>query len=269
MSEEAEDYPARGAGARRPRRELAQELDVLSRGESAVLFEPLLRERVELRLGRIDVHVHAVHMPELAQLRAGEGRLRGAAPPEHHDLLDAALTQRIERVVGHVSPFELGGAAGQQARDVRRDVAVADHDRALRREVELEPGVVGMAVVPGDEFGRGPAARQVLARDSERLVGLCAGGVDDGGVVLHQLGVRDVHADLDVAEEAAAAPEGLAVECLVQALDLLVVRRHAAAQQSPRGGQALEEVDRQSPRWRSRRSAANAPAGPAPTTATR
>ena len=81
--------------------------------------------------------------------------------------------------------------------------------------------------------------------------------------------MRDVDAHLDVAEEAAAAAERLLVEGLVEALDLLVVGRHAGAQQPPRRGQPLEQVDLDVAARRSSRSAANAPAGPAPTIATR
>jgi hypothetical protein len=100
-----------------------------------------------------------------------------------------------------------------------------------------------VAVVPGDELGGGPAPRQLLAGDAKRLVGLGAGGVDDGAVVAHQLVVRHVAADGHVAEQTAAAPERLAVEGLVEPLDLLVVGRNTRAEQPPRGGQALEQVD--------------------------
>jgi hypothetical protein len=55
--------------------------------------------------------------------------------------------------------------------------------------------------------------------------------------------VRDVGADLHVAEEAAAALERLSVEGRLEALYLLVVGRHPAAQQPPRRGEALEQVD--------------------------
>ena len=55
--------------------------------------------------------------------------------------------------------------------DVGGDVAVADHDDALAAEVELAVGEVGMAVVPGDELGRGVRAGQVLAGDAELAVG--------------------------------------------------------------------------------------------------
>ena len=61
----------------------------------------------------------------------------------------------------------------EHPRDVERDVAVPDDDRALVGEVELEVLEVGVAVVPGDELGRGPRAREVLAGDA-RAVGRSA-----------------------------------------------------------------------------------------------
>ena len=45
----------------------------------------------------------------------------------------------------------------------------------------------------------------------------------------HELGVREVDADVDVAEEAHAARERLPVEGVLQALDLLVVWGNAPA----------------------------------------
>ena len=42
----------------------------------------------------------------------------------------------------------------EHARDVDCDVAGADHDNLLGLQVHLEAAVVGVAVVPGDEFGR-------------------------------------------------------------------------------------------------------------------
>ena len=50
---------------------------------------------------------------------------------------------------------------------------------------------VGMAVVPGDELGRGPRAGQVLAGDPEPPVGLRADGVDDRVVQRSELGGAD------------------------------------------------------------------------------
>jgi hypothetical protein len=80
--------------------------------------------------------------------------------------------------------------------------------------------------------------------------------------------VRDVGPDLDVAEEPAAAAQRLAVEGVLEALDLLVVGRDAAAQQAPGCRQALEEVDVGVAARAQDGRAAKAPAGPAPTIAT-
>src|SRR3954452_11972033 len=242
-AQEAQHDAARRVRPRRARGELAQELDVLARGEGALAVEPLAGDRVELDLGRIDAEVDAVEAAELAELRARERRLRRAAAAEHDDLADVGGAQAVERVVGDVGALELGRRAHEDPRDVRGDVAVADDDRALGGQVPLEVAVVGVAVVPADELGRRPAAWQVLAGDAERLVGLGARRVDDGAVVAHELLVGDISADLDPAEEADAARERLAVEGVLEALDLVVVGRDAAAQQAPRRRQALVEVD--------------------------
>src|SRR5947209_17174749 len=109
-------------------------------------------------------------MAKLAQLGARERRLRRAAPPEHDDLLDPALPQRLERMVGDVCALELAWTEREHARHVRSDVSVADHDRTPSRQVELELAVVGVAVVPGDELGGCPASGQILAGDPKRLV---------------------------------------------------------------------------------------------------
>lgn len=54
-----------------------------------------------------------------------------------------------------------------------------------------------VGVVPADEVHRRDAARQVLARDAHRTVGLGAHGVDHRVVALCQFVGRDVSADRD------------------------------------------------------------------------
>jgi hypothetical protein len=223
--------------------EFAQQLDVLARGERAFLFQPLARDRVERDVAAAHLEGDSVHVSKLAQFCARERRLRGTAPAEHDDFLDPALPQRLERVVGYVASLQLARAPREHARDVRRDVPVADHHRPAGRQIEVELAVVRMSVVPGDELRRGPAAGEVLARDPERFVRLRSGRVDDGVVVLRELAVRDVGAYLHIAEEAGAAGECLAVEPVLQALDLLVIRSDAASQQAPWRRQPLEQVD--------------------------
>ena len=156
----------------------------------------------------------------------------------------AAVGEHVERVVGGVGGGELGRGEHEHAGDVERDVAVADHDRALgREEVELEVGVVGMAVVPADELGRGVRAGEVFAGDAERTVDGRAGGVDDRVVVVEEILARDVLAEGDVAEEAEAGMGGGLLVDAGDGLDLGVVGGDAGAHEAPGRGQALEHVD--------------------------
>ena len=197
--EEAQPDRARLA-LRRACGELAEMLDVALHGRRRRLELGLAR-RVELEIGRIDDDVRAGELAELAHLGRRQRGLHGAAAAEHEDLLDARGDDRVDRSVGRVGRRQLLGREREHARDVERDVPVPDHDRPLVREVELEVLEVGVAVVPGDERGRGPRAGQVLARDPEPAVGLRAERVDDGVVEAEELVVRDVLPDLDVAEE--------------------------------------------------------------------
>ena len=169
----------RGLPVRRAGGVLAQEVDVALRAR-AVGLERRAARRVELEVGRVDDDVGAGELAELLQLRRRERGLHRAAAAEHHDLPDAR-SRRSPSIagVGRVGRRELLGGEREHPGDVDRDVAVPDHDRPLVREVELEVLEVGVAVVPGDERGRGPRARQVLARDPEPPVGLRADRVDD------------------------------------------------------------------------------------------
>ena len=118
------------------------------------------------------------------------------------------LGKHLEGVVADVGDGELLAGEAEHPGDVHGDVAVADHDRALAGEVEDEVAVVGMAVVPADEVGRRPAPGEVLAGDAAAPVGLGADRIDDGVVVLGEVGVGEVGAELDVAEHAEAGLGG-------------------------------------------------------------
>ena len=125
---------------------------------------------------------------------------------------------------------------------VERHISVPDHDHPLDRDVEMELLVVGMAVVPGDELGGRPRARQVLARNPQPAVGLGADGVDDGVVETHEVGVVKVAADLDVAEKAEARPLGDPLEGTRHRLQLRMVGSDAEPDEAPRRRQALDQV---------------------------
>ena len=198
---------------------------------------------VQLEVGRIDDHVRPGQLAELAHLDRGPGRLHGAAPADDEDLADPRAVDRLDRGVRRVRGGQLFRREGQHPRDVQRDIAVSDHNGSFAGEVERELLEVGMAVVPGDELGRGPRARQVFSGDSELPVCLRADGIDDRVIEMRELGVLDVLADLDVAEEAEAGLRGGALERARDGLDVRMVGGDAEAHEAPRSRQPFDHVD--------------------------
>jgi len=237
---EAQNDPSRLAGGL-SRGVLTEHLEIPLRVR--VAFERGLARGVELEICRVDDHVGTGELAELDQLGVRERGLGGAAARNHDDLADAGVADRLDRGVGGVGRRELLGRQREHPGDVDGDVAGADHDRALAGEVELEPVVVGVAVVPGDELGGGPGAGQVLAGDVHAPVGLGADGVDDRVVEAGEVGVVEVAAGLDVADEAEAGPLRDLLERARDGLDLRVVGRDAEPDEAPRGRQPLDHVD--------------------------
>ena len=98
-------------------------------------------------------------------------------------------------------------------------------------------------LVQTDEVHSGNAARQVLAGDAHRAVGLGAHRVDDRVIVPCEILGRDVLTHGDVAEE----PEPWILSRLLEGpadrLDLGVVRSHPGTHQSPWGGQHFDHID--------------------------
>ena len=84
-----------------------------------------------------------------------------------------------------------------------------------------------MRVVPPDEVDGGDAARQILAGDVQRPVGLRTDRVDHRVVVLGQLVGLHVLADHDVSEEPEPRVEGRLLELGADRLDLRMVGGHA------------------------------------------
>ena len=98
---------------------------------------------VEVDVARVDDDVGVLELAELEDLGVRERGLRGPAAAEHDDLGDRAVAQHLERVVGDVGHRELVVGQREHARDVGRDVPVADDDGALAAEVELEVAASG------------------------------------------------------------------------------------------------------------------------------
>ena len=147
-------------------------------------------------------------------------------------------------MIGDVGLREIVGIGHQDACDVERDVAVADDDRALPGQVEGEVGEVGVAVVPGDEFGGRHRAGQLFAGDAEPLIGGRPDGIDDRVVAGGQFVVADVLADLDVKEVTEIALGRGCREGRLDALGCRVVGGDSRAHQPVWRRQTVEHVDR-------------------------
>ena len=166
------------------------------------LFGAFAGSALEVLVVHDDVDVR--HLAELAQLDRGELDVGGAATAEHVHVGDGRCLEPCEHVVGDLGRAQVDGVLREDARDVERDVAVAD-DGDLGRVERPLAGHVGVAVEPRHEVGGAVRAGQVDARDVERGVADRAGREDHGVVALLQLVERDVAADLDVADEADGA----------------------------------------------------------------
>ncbi len=199
--------------------------------------------RIELEHGRIDDHVDALHLAELQQLRVGERGLRRATSANDVHFLHACGDDPLDRVVGGVGRLELLAREQEHARHVDRDVAVPDHDGALRGEVELQLGRIRVAVVPGDERGGRVAAGELLTIDPETTVGLRAERVDHGVVMGEQLLAGEVAPELDAAEEAEPRIGGRLLVDARHRLDLRMVGRDAGPHEAERRRELVEEID--------------------------
>ena len=202
-----------------------------------------LARRIELEVGRVDDDVRAGELAELTDLNRRPGCLHGAAAPDHEDLADPGLVDRLDRRVRCVRRCELVGREREHPCDVERDVSVPDHDRPLRGQVERELLIVRVTVVPGDELGCGPRAGQVLTRNSEPAIGLRADGVDDGAVELCELVVQHILADLDVPEETKAGQDRGLLERSRDRFDVGMVGRDPEPDEPPGRRQPLDHVD--------------------------
>ncbi len=130
----------------------------------------------------------------------------------------------------------------QHACHVHRHVADADHHRHLAVQAKVDVAVIGMCVVPADKRSGRETAVQVLARNVHFPVGFRAVRVDDRVVVLLHLRHGHVAANLHVAVEVESRLAGDALIDLRGQPNLLVVRRHPAAHQAERRGQAVIHV---------------------------
>ena len=93
-------------------------------------------------------------MAEFAQLLRRHGDLVRPPPPQNGDLPEPRCAQRGERVAGNVRSRKFVTGFGEDARHVKRDIAIADDHGGLARQVRRETGKLWVAIVPTDKTGR-------------------------------------------------------------------------------------------------------------------
>ena len=198
--------------------------------------------RVQLELGGVDDDVGFGELPELRQLGRGPRRLDRATPAEHDDLANAGARDRLDRRIGGIRAGELVPREREHPRHVESDVPVPDDHGTFDGKVELKLLEVRVAVVPGDELRGRPGAGKILSRDSQVPVGLRADRVHDGVVCAHELVVRHVPPDFDIAEEAEPGTARDLLEGARHLLQLRMIRCDPEPHEPPRGRQPLDHV---------------------------
>ena len=198
---------------------------------------------IEHQVARVDHHVDVGELAQLAQFRRGEGGLHRPASPEHVDGAHRRGAEHFDRVTGDISGGECRGLTRQDADHVHRDIAQPHHGCCVDSEIEAGVAVVGMTIVPADQFGGRVTAAKLFARNVEMAIGAGADGVDHRVVVLPQFGGADIATHFDVADEPGRTMSGDPLEHPGHRLDLGMVGGHAAADQSERRGQSVEQVD--------------------------
>ena len=154
------------------------------------------------QIGGVDARAGAFEMAQLAQLLRCHRDLVRAAAAENVDVPDIARREQVARMGDDVAASELGGSLGEDARDIERDIAIADHRDAGAVERRVEVGEIGVAIVPADEGGAADDAGQIGAGYPQRPVIGRPGREHDGVVELRQFVDPDVGADRHMADEA-------------------------------------------------------------------
>ncbi len=195
------------------------------------------------RVGRIHDQVTALSPGQREQLRPGERGGLGSAPPEQHHLAHATRPQPGQGVRRDVGARQLFRIGGQNARDVQRDIAVADDNHPFGRQIHGVLSDVRVAVVPAHDGRGGHTSGQFLPGDAEFLGRRRPDRVDHRVVPGAQLIHRDVGAHLDA--ELQAEP-GVLVEARERLADLLrrrVVGRDTVPDEPARHGQPVDQRD--------------------------
>lgn len=188
-------------------------------------------------------HVSSWLLLELAQLFVGERRLQHAAPARDLDVLHPVALELAHRILRDVRGREVPRIPQQHARNVERDVAIADNRRRLSlaqlvRHVEVLE--LRLAVVPANKLARRKHTGELLTGYAEPALALGAVCEQHSVEVRRQILQTHILADSAIAKKLEIGARGDLSEPLLAVLDLGVVGRNAEPRQTERHRELLE-----------------------------
>lgn len=90
-------------------------------------------------------------MAQFAQFGGREGGFQRAAATDDMNIGDRRCFNGLSRVSADVGVGQFSGRFGQDARNIKRDVAIADHRRRGTGKSGSQSRMIGVSVVPADE----------------------------------------------------------------------------------------------------------------------
>ena len=193
--------------------------------------------------GDVGDHSHAV-VDEADEFGQREGGMFRTSTPEHGDLLNRRRLQRGKRTRRDRCVGQAPCTSDEDARDVERDVAISDHDRTGVRQVGIERGEVGMAVVPTDERRGRSDAGSVDVLDLEATIRRRTSRPDHRVMPCAQVVERDVTADLGVEKDLDSWIAGDVVEQVDDLSGSCVIRGDAVAREAEGASEAFVDNHR-------------------------
>ena len=210
--------------------------------QAPVALGKLLLDRLG-HLGRIGERRAVLQGAHLAQLLVGELGLNRPAPPDHVNVGDRRLADRLGGVIHNIARRHLRRGLDQDPGHVDGHVADAHHAHGLGIEIGIEIAEIRVPVVPADELGGAVAARGVAAGHAQGPVARRPKRQHDRIVHLAQLGERHVAPHGDVAVVADLRLQGRAREGPHDVFCALVVGGDTIADQTEGRRKALQDVD--------------------------
>src|SRR5438067_5913472 len=159
---------------------------------------------IQVQIARAATRDALGNSSELSQFHRCEFRLHRAAPPDDMNVLDSTLREGFQRGVANIGAPQMFNRRGQDARNIGRDISLADNDCGRLGEIEFAVLIIRVPVVPAHELGGGMAAAHVLAGNTEAAVRARAARNNNGMIDGAQLRDAQVLAYRHIAEEGEA-----------------------------------------------------------------